>query len=78
MLRAKTFQLSDFQRDAYTGDVDTLTGYAVVASRETCFVWNYAQVNPSIHDPARLHLPRHVCLGPERYPDLLYLPLSTR
>lgn len=34
----------DFFRDAYTGDVDTLTGFAVVASLRTCFVWKYSQV----------------------------------
>ncbi|KAI0957243.1 hypothetical protein AcW1_005700 [Taiwanofungus camphoratus] len=34
---------ADFYRDAYTGDVDPLTGFAVVASRETCFVWKYSQ-----------------------------------
>ncbi|KAH9952015.1 hypothetical protein B0H21DRAFT_800355 [Amylocystis lapponica] len=34
---------ADFYRDAYTGDVDPSTGYALVASRETCFVWKFAQ-----------------------------------
>ncbi|KAI0670336.1 Non-repetitive/WGA-negative nucleoporin C-terminal-domain-containing protein [Trametes maxima] len=34
---------ADFLRDAYTGDVDTLTGFAVVASLRTCFVWKYSQ-----------------------------------
>ncbi|KAH9856929.1 Non-repetitive/WGA-negative nucleoporin C-terminal-domain-containing protein [Lenzites betulinus] len=34
---------ADFYRDAYTGDVDTLTGFAVVASLRTCFVWKYSQ-----------------------------------
>ncbi|KAJ8487889.1 hypothetical protein ONZ51_g3889 [Trametes cubensis] len=34
---------ADFFRDAYTGDVDTLTGFAVVASLRTCFVWKYSQ-----------------------------------
>ncbi|KAI0797979.1 hypothetical protein C8Q75DRAFT_801881 [Abortiporus biennis] len=34
---------ADFVRDPYTGDVDTLTGFALVASAETCFVWKYAQ-----------------------------------
>ena len=35
---------SDFYRDAYTGEVDTATGFALVASAEKCFVWNYSQV----------------------------------
>ena len=39
-----TFEWKDFFRDAYTGTVDTETGYAVVSSQETCFVWKYAQV----------------------------------
>ncbi|KZT70169.1 hypothetical protein DAEQUDRAFT_709105 [Daedalea quercina L-15889] len=34
---------ADFFRDAYTGTVDAETGYAVVSSQETCFVWKYAQ-----------------------------------
>ncbi|KAI0331109.1 hypothetical protein GY45DRAFT_1322812 [Cubamyces sp. BRFM 1775] len=34
---------ADFFRDAYTGDVDTVTGFAVVASLRTCFVWKYSQ-----------------------------------
>ncbi|OBZ75074.1 hypothetical protein A0H81_04263 [Grifola frondosa] len=29
---------ADFRRDAYTGDVDPLTGFAVVASTDTCYV----------------------------------------
>lgn len=34
----------DFFRDAYSGDIDTLTGFALVASAQTCFVWQHAQV----------------------------------
>ncbi|KAI0079884.1 hypothetical protein K474DRAFT_1696036 [Panus rudis PR-1116 ss-1] len=34
---------ANFYRDAYTGDVDTVTKFALVASSETCFVWNYTQ-----------------------------------
>ncbi|KNZ71793.1 Nucleoporin [Termitomyces sp. J132] len=34
---------ADFFRDAYTGDIDTLTGFALVASAQTCFVWQHAQ-----------------------------------
>jgi nuclear pore complex protein Nup133 len=36
--------LPDFYRDSYGGDVDPLTGFALVASAQTCFVWNHAQV----------------------------------
>ena len=34
----------DFYRDAYTGEVDTAAGFALVASSDKCFVWNYSQV----------------------------------
>ncbi|GBE81938.1 hypothetical protein SCP_0403120 [Sparassis crispa] len=34
---------TDFYRNAYSGDIDTETGFALVASVETCFVWKYAQ-----------------------------------
>ncbi|KAF9464745.1 hypothetical protein BDZ94DRAFT_1161306 [Collybia nuda] len=34
---------ADFYGDAYTGDIDTLTGFALVASVQTCFVWQHAQ-----------------------------------
>ncbi|EPS98566.1 hypothetical protein FOMPIDRAFT_1061291 [Fomitopsis schrenkii] len=39
----QVLKTADFLRDAYTGTVDTETGYAVVSSQETCFVWKYAQ-----------------------------------
>lgn len=34
---------ADFFRDAYTGRVDTLTGFALVATSLTCFVWQHSQ-----------------------------------
>ncbi|KAJ3533367.1 hypothetical protein NM688_g7291 [Phlebia brevispora] len=34
---------ADFYHDAYTGEVDTETGFALIASAERCFVWNYSQ-----------------------------------
>ncbi|KAF8892544.1 Non-repetitive/WGA-negative nucleoporin C-terminal-domain-containing protein [Infundibulicybe gibba] len=34
---------ADFYGDAYSGDIDTLTGFALVASIQTCFVWQHAQ-----------------------------------
>lgn len=30
--------------DLYSGEIDTLTGFALVASVQTCFVWQHAQV----------------------------------
>ncbi|TFK76396.1 hypothetical protein BDN72DRAFT_755585 [Pluteus cervinus] len=34
---------ADFYGDSYTGEIDTLTGFALVASSRTCFVWQHAQ-----------------------------------
>ncbi|KIL69792.1 hypothetical protein M378DRAFT_69338 [Amanita muscaria Koide BX008] len=34
---------ADFYRDAYTGEIDTVTGFSLVASVQTCFVWQHAQ-----------------------------------
>ncbi|KAJ7632668.1 hypothetical protein FB45DRAFT_978375 [Roridomyces roridus] len=34
---------ADFYTDAYSGLIDTLTGFALVASAQTCFVWQHAQ-----------------------------------
>ncbi|KAF9075250.1 hypothetical protein BDP27DRAFT_40146 [Rhodocollybia butyracea] len=33
---------ADFYRDLYSGEIDTLTGFALVASVKTCFVWQHA------------------------------------
>jgi len=44
---------TDFYRDSYSGDVDPLTGFALVASAQTCFVWNHAQVRP--RSPTCIH-----------------------
>lgn len=33
----------DFFKEKYTGEIDTLTGFALVASFRTCFVWQHAQ-----------------------------------
>ncbi|KAJ7219294.1 hypothetical protein GGX14DRAFT_591296, partial [Mycena pura] len=34
---------ADFYADAYSGAIDTQTGFALVASGQTCFVWQHAQ-----------------------------------
>ncbi|KAI0065375.1 hypothetical protein BV25DRAFT_1880143 [Artomyces pyxidatus] len=34
---------ADFFRDAYAGDIDTLTGFALVVTSKTCFVWQHTQ-----------------------------------
>ena len=41
----------DFYNDAYSGEVDTTTGFAIIASAERCFVWNYSQVRITPHSP---------------------------
>jgi hypothetical protein len=44
----------DFYGDAYTGEIDTVTGFALVASTQTCFVWQHAQVRHSdVHSLVR-------------------------
>ena len=35
---------TDFNKDLYSGEIDTLTGFALVTSFQTCFVWQHAQV----------------------------------
>ncbi|KAI0831351.1 hypothetical protein BC628DRAFT_1311430 [Trametes gibbosa] len=75
---------ADFYRDAYTGDVDTLTGFAVVASLRTCFVWKYSQAltgTPTCYifscpreaDPPPMATPFHalVPFGLQREPGLI-------
>lgn len=34
----------DFKVDPYSGEIDTVTGFALVTSVQTCFVWHHAQV----------------------------------
>ncbi|KAL7283436.1 hypothetical protein ACG7TL_002866 [Trametes sanguinea] len=75
---------ADFYRDAYTGDVDTSTGFAVVASLRTCFVWQYSQAltgTPTCYifgcprepNPPPMATPFHalVPFGPQREPGLI-------
>ena len=64
----------DFFRDAYTGDVDTLTGFAVVASLRTCFVWKYSQVRHT--ETHIMQTDPHSHIGTHRYAYLLHLRLS--
>ncbi|KAF5373775.1 hypothetical protein D9758_000587 [Tetrapyrgos nigripes] len=39
---SQTLKNADFYRDLYTGEIDTVTGFALVASMQTCFVWQHA------------------------------------
>ncbi|KAH9934994.1 uncharacterized protein B0H18DRAFT_1082732 [Fomitopsis serialis] len=82
----QVLKTADFLRDVYTGTVDPLTGYAVVSSEETCFVWKYAQAltgTPTCYiflcptsgtsDP--MDTPFHVLVphGPSREPGLIII-----
>lgn len=74
---------ADFYRDPYTGSIDTLTGYALVSSDKTCFVWQHAQAvkgtptcyifscprDPNIPPAAPFHA--FVPFGSEREPGLI-------
>ncbi|KAG5645239.1 hypothetical protein DXG03_006656 [Asterophora parasitica] len=75
---------ADFFRDAYTGDIDTVTGFALVASAQTCFVWQHAQAlrgTPTCYifscpqDPEQFHPPFHALIpyGASREPGLILL-----
>ncbi|EKM55617.1 uncharacterized protein PHACADRAFT_256352 [Phanerochaete carnosa HHB-10118-sp] len=76
---------ADFCRDAYTGEVDTASGFALVASTDKCFVWNHSQAltgTPTCYifpcpqdlDPlADTALHALVPYGPTREPGLILL-----
>jgi hypothetical protein len=36
--------LPDFFGESYSGQVDTVTGFSLIASARTCFVWQHVQV----------------------------------
>ncbi|KAF5381087.1 hypothetical protein D9615_003993 [Tricholomella constricta] len=78
----KNAETPDFFRDAYTGDIDTVTGFALVASAQTCFVWQHAQAvkgTPTCYifscpqDPEQQHPPFHALIpyGSSREPGLI-------
>ncbi|KAA1471121.1 hypothetical protein DENSPDRAFT_837049 [Dentipellis sp. KUC8613] len=39
----QVLRAADFFRDAYTGEIDAMTGFALVATSQTCFVWQHSQ-----------------------------------
>ncbi|KAF8163334.1 methyltransferase type 11 [Crassisporium funariophilum] len=39
----QVLKTSDFNKDLYSGEIDTVTGFALVTSVQTCFVWQHAQ-----------------------------------
>ncbi|KAJ7582654.1 hypothetical protein C8J56DRAFT_955381 [Mycena floridula] len=75
---------ADFYRDSYAGCIDTLTGFALVASIQTCFVWQHAQALKSIPTcyifacPADLDPPFHGLFphGSSREPGLVLVSSS--
>ncbi|KAG6814378.1 hypothetical protein H0H92_010964 [Tricholoma furcatifolium] len=75
---------ANFFRDVYTGDIDTLTGFALVASAQTCFVWQHAQAlrgTPTCYifscpqDPNHLQAPFHALIpyNSAREPGLILM-----
>ncbi|KAH9843032.1 uncharacterized protein C8Q71DRAFT_232214 [Rhodofomes roseus] len=82
----QVLKTADFLRDAYTGTVDAFTGYAVVSSQQTCFVWKYAQaltgtptcyifLCPTGGTSYPMDTPFHVLVphGPSREPGLIII-----
>lgn len=65
----------DFYRDVYSGEIDTLTGFALVASMKTCFVWQHAMVCLPSSPPLHI-LNRQI--GRQGNSYLLHLYLSLR
>lgn len=64
---------TDFFREGYTGDVDPVTGFALVASLTTCFVWKYSQVRTVSGYVIAINSRWFV--GFDRYSDVLHLQL---
>jgi nuclear pore complex protein Nup133 len=76
----------DFFRDAYVGDVDAGTGFALVATPQACFVWQHTQelsgiptcyIFPCPADPSQA-APLHafVPYGGSREPGLILVSPS--
>ncbi|KAH9946079.1 uncharacterized protein BXZ73DRAFT_86275 [Epithele typhae] len=74
---------ADFLQEGYTGDVDPITGFAVVMSTQTCFVWKYSQAltgTPTcyifdcsmlVEVPMATHFHALVPYGSQREPGLI-------
>lgn len=78
---------ADFFKDAYNGAVDILTGFALVVSAQTCFVWQHVQAirgTPTCYifscpqDDAGANTPLHAFIphGAAREPGLILVSLS--
>lgn len=67
----------DFDREPYTGDVDTVTGFALVASATTCFVWKYAQVRVCTLESFMSLLPSEYTTGFDWNTDMLHFRMPS-
>ncbi|KAF9013861.1 hypothetical protein BDQ17DRAFT_1320576 [Cyathus striatus] len=78
---------TDFYKVPFIGAIDTLTGFAVVASAQTCFVWQHAQairgiptcyIFSSPRDLSQMDPPFHALIphGPSREPGLILVSPS--
>ncbi|PPR00501.1 hypothetical protein CVT24_005524 [Panaeolus cyanescens] len=74
---------SDFTRDLYSGEIDTVTSFALVASSQTCFVWQHAQTIKGIPTcyifpcPPGYQLPFHALVPQSQREPGLILVSST-
>ncbi|KAF7967089.1 hypothetical protein HWV62_35891 [Athelia sp. TMB] len=75
---------ADFYGDSYSGDIDTVTGFALVVSARTCFVWQHHQALKGIPTcyifscPVDNACPYHALVpyGSSREPGLILLSMG--
>ncbi|KDR81643.1 hypothetical protein GALMADRAFT_239719 [Galerina marginata CBS 339.88] len=83
----QVLRISDFNVDPYSGQIDIVTGFALVTSVQTCFVWQHAQAIKGIptcyifscpYDPRTPRPPFHALApqGPSREPGLILVSTS--
>ncbi|KAF9533020.1 hypothetical protein CPB83DRAFT_903494 [Crepidotus variabilis] len=60
----QVLRVSDFKTDPYSGEIDTTTGFALVTSVQTCFVWQHAQALKGIPTCYIFACPQDVALRP--------------
>ncbi|CAA7271672.1 unnamed protein product [Cyclocybe aegerita] len=82
----QVLRTSDFNIDQYSGEIDTVTGFALVTSVHTCFVWQHAQAIKGIPTcyifscpkDSSLRPPFHALVpqGPSREPGLVLVSPS--
>ncbi|EGO21494.1 hypothetical protein SERLADRAFT_451525, partial [Serpula lacrymans var. lacrymans S7.9] len=74
---------ANFYGDSYSGEIDTLTGFALIVSMRTCFVWQHAQALKSTPTcyifacPVDNSCPHHALVpyGQSREPGLILVSL---